>query len=75
MAIKAVEDNCGGKDFDCISDLSDDQLWNHVKECNCINPFGLLTPTPLKLVLLKLVKLTSIFKLVVPSVSVIPILP
>jgi len=48
MAIKAVEDNCGGKDFDCISDLSDDQLWNHVKECNCINPFGLLDTNTLK---------------------------
>lgn len=53
LAIKAVKDNCNGKDFDCIDNLSDDQLWNHVKECNCINPFGLLDTNTLKTGIIK----------------------
>ncbi|KAF6071512.1 hypothetical protein FOB64_001244 [Candida albicans] len=60
MAIKAVEDNCGGKDFDCISDLSDDQLWNHVRNVTVSIHLVSLTPTPLKSVLLKSVKQINI---------------
>ncbi|EMG48168.1 PGA61 Probable cell wall protein PGA61 [Candida maltosa Xu316] len=48
MAFDSVQQNCKGQGIDCICGLSDDQLWSHVEECDCINPLGFLKSNNIK---------------------------
>lgn len=42
MAADAIQQNCENKGINCICALSDDVLWNHIPQCDCVNPFKIM---------------------------------
>ncbi|RCK55591.1 hypothetical protein Cantr_05686 [Candida viswanathii] len=42
MAADAIATNCQNKGLNCICALPDDTFWNHIPECDCINPFKVM---------------------------------